>query len=47
MPDAINHPLDYWLSPELANVSPPEAPSGLRQPAVWRDPHGNAGYGPL
>ncbi len=25
------HPLDYWLSPELARVSPPNAPSRLRQ----------------
>lgn len=25
------HPLDYWLSTELARVSPPEAPSRLRQ----------------
>ncbi|MBP1137688.1 hypothetical protein JOE31_003920 [Arthrobacter sp. PvP023] len=25
------HPLDYWLSPELARVSPPTAPSRLRQ----------------
>ena len=25
------HPLDYWLSPELARISPPNAPSRLRQ----------------
>ncbi|TQJ41699.1 hypothetical protein FBY33_3817 [Arthrobacter sp. SLBN-112] len=25
------HPLDHWLSPELARVSPPDAPSRLRQ----------------
>ena len=25
------HPLDYWLSAELARVSPPSAPSRLRQ----------------
>lgn len=25
------HPLEYWLSPELARVSPPEAPSRLRE----------------
>ena len=25
------HPLDYWLSPELARLSPPNAPSRLRQ----------------
>ncbi|MBP1234175.1 putative membrane protein [Arthrobacter sp. PvP102] len=25
------HPLDYWLSPELARISPPAAPSRLRQ----------------
>ena len=25
------HPLDHWLSPELARVSPPNAPSRLRQ----------------
>lgn len=25
------HPLEYWLSPELARVSPPDAPSRLRQ----------------
>ncbi|KIS28835.1 hypothetical protein TV39_02925 [Arthrobacter sp. SPG23] len=25
------HPLDYWLSPELARISPPTAPSRLRQ----------------
>ena len=25
------HPLDYWTSPELARVSPPNAPSRLRQ----------------
>jgi len=25
------HPLDYWLSPELARVSPQSAPSRLRQ----------------
>ncbi|MDQ0664734.1 hypothetical protein QFZ35_003232 [Arthrobacter ulcerisalmonis] len=25
------HPLDYWLSPELARISPPEASSRLRQ----------------
>lgn len=25
------HPLEYWLSPELARVSPPNAPSRLRQ----------------
>jgi hypothetical protein len=25
------HPLDYWLSPELARISPPGAPSRLRQ----------------
>ena len=29
--DAPVHSLDYWLSPELARVSPPEAPSRLRQ----------------
>ncbi|NUT69873.1 hypothetical protein [Pseudarthrobacter sp. C4D7] len=29
--DAPVHPLDHWLSPELARVSPPEAPSRLRQ----------------
>lgn len=28
---ARQHPLDYWLSPELAKVTPPEAPSRLRQ----------------
>lgn len=26
-----SHPLDYWLDPELARVSPPNAPSRLRQ----------------
>src|SRR5687767_10850293 len=25
------HSLDHWLSPELARVSPPNAPSRLRQ----------------
>ena len=25
------HPLEYWLSPDLARVSPPNAPSRLRQ----------------
>ena len=25
------HPLEYWLSPELARISPPLAPSRLRQ----------------
>lgn len=25
------HPLDYWLSPELARISPSGAPSRLRQ----------------
>ncbi|KRE84166.1 hypothetical protein [Arthrobacter sp. Soil764] len=25
------HPLEHWLSPELARVSPPDAPSRLRQ----------------
>jgi hypothetical protein len=25
------HPLDYWLSPELSRISPPGAPSRLRQ----------------
>ena len=25
------HPLHYWLSPELARISPPNAPSRLRQ----------------
>ncbi|TQJ36763.1 hypothetical protein [Arthrobacter sp. SLBN-122] len=29
--DQPKHPLDYWLSPELARVSPPEAPSRLRE----------------
>lgn len=27
----LTHPLDYWLSPELAQVSLPNAPSRLRQ----------------
>jgi len=26
-----SHPLDHWLDPELARVSPPNAPSRLRQ----------------
>ena len=29
--DTPVHSLDYWLSPELARVSPPDAPSRLRQ----------------
>ena len=29
--DTPVHPLDHWLSPELARVSPPDAPSRLRQ----------------
>lgn len=29
--DESTHPLDYWLSPELARISPPSAPSRLRQ----------------
>ena len=29
--DAPVHSLDHWLSPELARVSPPNAPSRLRQ----------------
>lgn len=33
MPDQVQpeHPLSYWLSPELAKVSPPNAPSRLRE----------------
>jgi hypothetical protein len=27
----LGHPLEYWLSPDLAKVTPPEAPSRLRQ----------------
>ena len=46
------HPLDYWTSPELARVSPPSAPSRLRQladaqgtlAAAWS---GAIGSGPL
>ncbi|WP_104172106.1 hypothetical protein [Arthrobacter sp. Y81] len=29
--DQPAHPLDYWISPELARISPPNAPSRLRQ----------------
>jgi hypothetical protein len=29
--DLPAHSLDHWLSPELARVSPPNAPSRLRQ----------------
>ncbi|MDQ0144750.1 hypothetical protein [Pseudarthrobacter niigatensis] len=40
--DQPQHPLDYWLSPELAQVSAPEAPSRLR---VLADAQGTVAAG--
>jgi len=50
--DQPQHPLGYWLSPELARVSPPEAPSRLREladaqgtlAAAWSGAIGGGGF---
>jgi len=50
--DQSMHPLEYWISPELARISPPAAPSRLRELADTQGAHAAAwssaiGAGPV